>query len=63
MADRLLGGRLLELLREYRRQQLGTEAIASRLYAEAGVEVSGETVRRWCLALGIPLPKSDEGVA
>jgi hypothetical protein len=47
MADRLLGGRLDEVLRTHREQGLGAEDIARRLYAEAGIEVSGETVRRW----------------
>lgn len=63
MADRLLNGRLASLLREFRHQHLGTEDIARRLYAEAGVEVSGETVRRWCIDLGIALPADTEGAA
>jgi hypothetical protein len=53
LADYQLDGRLEPLLRHYRGAQVGYEAIARLLYAEAGVEVSGETLRRWGRELGI----------
>ncbi len=47
MADRLTGGTLADTIRGYRSQGLSPDQIASRLYAEHGVEVTGRTLRRW----------------
>ena len=47
MADRLTGGTLADLIAAYRADALSPDQIASRLYAEHGVEVVGRTIRRW----------------
>lgn len=52
MADRLMGGTLEAELRRYRGAGVPFEAIA-RLFRDHGVEVSGETLRRWAKQLGV----------
>lgn len=47
MADGLVGGRLAEVITEYRDQNLAWEDIARRLYADYGVQVTASTIRRW----------------
>jgi hypothetical protein len=50
--DRIVGGTLEARLREHRAAGLSYEAVARRLETD-GVSVTGETVRRWCLDLGV----------
>jgi IS30 family transposase len=47
MADRMVGGRLLEIVREELAAGRSPEEISRTLYADHGVEVSGTTLRRW----------------
>ena len=47
MADRLCDGRLADIIRDHLADGLSADAIASRLFADCGVEVTGRTVRRW----------------
>ncbi len=47
MANRLLDGRLDELIAEYRAAELSWEEISRKLYEAGGVEVSAETLRKW----------------
>lgn len=49
MADRLTGGILAETLIRYRSEGLSFDAIAARLWADHGIEVSGSTVRNWAI--------------
>lgn len=53
--DRLLNGRLTNLLADGRAGGLSFEDIAFRLRSE-GVEVSASTVRRWCAEQGVTGP-------
>lgn len=52
LADRVLGGQLAQRLRDQRMTGASYDAIARQLSSE-GIEVSGETVRSWCLDLEI----------
>lgn len=54
LADRLLGGRLAEILGDWRAEGLSNEAMARRLEREHGISLSDETLRRWTRQLGIP---------
>lgn len=56
LSDRTLGGTLEKRLRRWRKEHVSFDRIA-RLLADEGIEVTGETVRRWCNALEIPDPK------
>lgn len=47
MADRMSDGRLERLLREHRQAGMSWEAIASRLFADHGIEVTPQTLRMW----------------
>ena len=47
--NRLLDGKLVKMLADWRAEGLSHEQIARELHAK-GVEVSTETVRRWCHA-------------
>ncbi len=59
-ADRALGGRLPLILAQYREEGMSFRSMAKRLSADHAVEVTGETIRAWCLDLGIH-PATDEG--
>lgn len=50
MADRLLDGKLIELLREQREQGLSFDEISRRLFAEHEIEFTGQTLRNWLMA-------------
>lgn len=52
MANRLVDGRLAEIIAEGRTEGLSWDQISQRLY-ESGVEANGETLRQWAKALGI----------
>jgi intein-encoded DNA endonuclease-like protein len=47
LADRLLEGRLAELLTTARQAGESYETIARQLNADHGLDISGTTVRRW----------------
>lgn len=59
MANRLTDGRLASILRERRERNQSFETISRELYAEFGVEVTGQTVANWYARLAEP----SEGVA
>lgn len=56
MADRLVDGRLADLLGTYRSEGLSWDEISRRLYAESGVEVSAGTLSLWAIELGVVNP-------
>ena len=61
MADRLAGGKLTAALARLRgKDGLSFAAIAARLYADHGIEVTAPTVRSWCLSLDIKAPEKAE---
>lgn len=53
LIDRLLDGKLADYLSDRRAEGLSFDAIGRRLANEHDVSVTGETVRRWCVELGI----------
>ncbi len=61
MADRLCDGRLLDIIRDHTTDGLSPDAIASRLFADHGVEVTGRTVRRWIDETPIISVRSGDG--
>lgn len=46
--DRLIGGDLAERLRRWRAEGLSYRRISLQLRDDAGIDVTGETIRRWC---------------
>lgn len=56
MADRLSGGQLRELMSHYITDSGSWEHVARELHTQAGVEVSGQTLRRWARVMGIERP-------
>jgi hypothetical protein len=52
IVDKALGGKLEARLRKWR-PSVSFDEIANRLRSE-GIDVNGETIRRWCDDLGIP---------
>ncbi len=52
LADLALDGKLGDRLRTLRNEKVSFQEIAYDLRAD-GVTVSGETVRQWCIQLGI----------
>lgn len=52
LADKALGGTLERRLRKQRQAGMTNSAIAEDL-ADDGIDVSRETVRKWCIELGI----------
>lgn len=52
MADRLAGGSLPAKIRALRDDGLSWEAVAGRLYADHGIEVTAQTLRTWGRDLG-----------
>lgn len=57
MADRLAGGKLALIIAAYKAEGLSLDAIARRLYADFGIEVTRQTVANWSPAS----PDSGEG--
>lgn len=51
LADRLLDGRLADLLTELRDEGESYESIAFKLRDEHDIRISMGTVRRWCIEL------------
>lgn len=58
--DRALDGQLEQKLRDWRddESQLTFSEIAVRLRLDHDIHVTDETVRRWCIDLGIHEPKA-----
>ncbi len=56
LADRALGGTLERRLRRWRKEGRSYEQIA-RAVGDEGIDVSGETIRKWVVALGIDTAK------
>lgn len=48
LIERILGGRLTDVLVELRSQSMSHERMARELHLVHGIEVSGEQVRQWC---------------
>lgn len=57
LVDRLLDGRLAEILTSWRAEGLSYETMARRLEADHDVTVSIATVYRWCDAIADDQPK------
>lgn len=53
LVDRILEGRLAEVLADWRETGVSYAGIAARMYAEHGIEVGAETIRKWCDELDI----------
>lgn len=53
LADRVLDGQLIALLTEWRANGLTFADIAHELRTEHEITVTHETVRAWCIRLGI----------
>lgn len=53
LVERILGGRLTDVLVELRSQGLSHERMARELHLIHGIEVSGEQVRKWCEESGV----------
>jgi arginine repressor len=53
MADRLAQGRLAVIVAQWRSEGQSHEAIARRLYAEYGIEVTRQTLSKWIDAIGV----------
>ena len=47
MADRLTGGHLAQILRDFDANGMNADAISRQLFADYGVEVSRPTVALW----------------
>jgi superfamily II helicase len=54
MADRLAEGHLAEQIAALRTQGHTFEQVARALNADFGIEVTGETIRKWARQLGVP---------
>lgn len=53
MADRVLNGTLADTLAVLYKESRSWEEVARRLYADHGLTVSGQTLRRWAKELGL----------
>lgn len=53
LVDRLLDGKLAELLSAMRADDQSYDSIARRLHVDHDIDVTGETVRRWCIDLEV----------
>lgn len=47
MADRMVDGRLAQIILSYHAEGNTAEHISRLLWAEHGIDVSGQTLRRW----------------
>lgn len=56
MADRMAGGNLAALILADKAAHFSAEEIARRLYADFGIEVTGQTLRRWLRELDDQAP-------
>lgn len=63
MANRLAGGRLPDLLRDYRADGLSWDDISRRMYGDFGIEAAAETLRQWAEQLNIPAPPTEPKAA
>jgi hypothetical protein len=57
MADRMAGGKLAEIILD-ERDRFSAEEISRHLFAAHGIEVTGQTVRRWLVLLA-PAPEGE----
>jgi len=53
MADHLAGGKLAEVLGAKFDAGVPWEVVSRHLFAEFGIDVTGQTLRRWALVLGL----------
>lgn len=53
LVERILNGRLTDVLVQCRRDGMSFERIARHLGAEHGIEVTGEQVRKWSHESGV----------
>jgi hypothetical protein len=53
MADHLAGGRLLEVLTEKAEAGLPWEVVSKQLFVDFHIDVTGQTLRRWAVILGL----------
>ncbi len=53
MADRVLEGQLLSVLTGLYSETRSWEEVSRRLFAEHGIRVTGQTLRRWNADLGL----------
>lgn len=63
LIDRLLGGTLEARLREQREGGASFADISRNLFTEHDLTVSIDTVRRWCMDLGIEKPEPEAASA
>lgn len=56
--DRILDGKLTTILTAWKAEGLSNEAVARRLHAEHDIDVTAETVRKWCIELEVPQAKA-----
>lgn len=57
MADRLLDGKLADLIAQYRAAGMTWDQVSRQLYIDGGVEVTNQTLINWAEKLGIPLER------
>jgi len=62
LVDQVMGGQLLASLRAYRTKGLSWEEVSRCLFADHGVTVSGQTLRRWAPNLDLG-PVTDDAKA
>jgi len=53
MADQLAGGHLVRAMTDAYAESGSWEDVSRRLYRDHGIQVSGQTLRRWAADLGI----------
>ena len=53
LVNQALGGKLKRRLLSARRAGKSNQTIADELAKELGIEISRETVRKWCAGLGL----------
>lgn len=54
LVDRILAGGLAEYLTDARAAGHSFERISKMLYEDHAIDVTGETVRKWSVELGVP---------
>lgn len=63
LVERLVGGDLAGVLQKWRDDELTLDEMAARMGAEHDIEVSRETIRRWCHELGVRIDGDRAGAA
>jgi hypothetical protein len=54
LIDRIMGGNFEDTLRRWRSEGYSYDLMRAKLYALTQIEISRETLRRWCGELGMP---------